>query len=127
MLNLVVPIAMGITAAAVAAFSVLAWWKGYWRVRRRVHYTLFALATVVMVWILWYWNAIAIRQITVCFAAIGSQVHPAESALGQRYFLLRSRSHNHKRRSVIQQERFPEERGKSTVTLSASQSPVLCR
>ncbi len=58
--NLVVPLAMAIIGGAVVILAVLAWCKGYWRAAGRIHYSLFAVATVVMVWILWYWNVISV-------------------------------------------------------------------
>ncbi len=53
-----VPLAMGIIGAAVVLFSVVVWWRGYWRALERIHYSLFAVATIVLLWLFSYWNVI---------------------------------------------------------------------
>jgi len=39
-------------------FAGIAWWKKYWRIPGRIHYTLFAVATIVLLWFFSYWNVI---------------------------------------------------------------------
>ena len=50
------PLLMAIAGAAVVFFAVLAWWKGYWRLRARLHYTLFAAATLAFLWLMFFWK-----------------------------------------------------------------------
>lgn len=53
-----VPWAMGILGLAVTAFAVIAWCKGYWRVLTRVHFTFFALATLLLLRVFLFFNVI---------------------------------------------------------------------
>ena len=50
------PLLMAIAGAAVVFFAVLAWWKGYWQRCARLHYTLFAAATLAFLWFMYFWN-----------------------------------------------------------------------
>jgi CubicO group peptidase (beta-lactamase class C family) len=51
---------LALTAAAVV-FAVLAWWRGFWRIGGRVHYTLVTLGAVGLVWFMIYWNMLGFR------------------------------------------------------------------
>lgn len=53
-----VPWAMGIFGIAIAIFAVIAWWKGYWRTLTRIHYSFFALATVLLLRVFLFLNVI---------------------------------------------------------------------
>ena len=53
---LVLPILTSILTLGVAVLTVLAWRNGYWTRFRRVHYTLFAVFAIGLVWFYVYWN-----------------------------------------------------------------------
>jgi CubicO group peptidase (beta-lactamase class C family) len=53
---LMLPIITSILTLGVAVFAVLSWRRGYWTRFRRVHYTLFALFAIGLVWFYWFWN-----------------------------------------------------------------------
>lgn len=56
-MDVTVPYAIAITTLVVFVFSVLSWIKGYWKYAGRIHYTLFALFSIVLTWIFYFWNA----------------------------------------------------------------------
>jgi len=58
---LMVPIVTSILTVGVAVLAVLVWRKGYWTPFRRVHYTLFALFAVGLVWFYWFWNILGVQ------------------------------------------------------------------
>ncbi len=51
-----IPLMMAILGAVVVIFAGIAWWKGYWRIPGRIHYTLFAVSTIALLWFFSYWN-----------------------------------------------------------------------
>jgi CubicO group peptidase (beta-lactamase class C family) len=53
---LMLPILTSILTLGVPVLAVLAWRKGYWTRFRRVHYTLFAVFAIGLVWFYVYWN-----------------------------------------------------------------------
>ncbi len=53
-----IPLMMAILGAVVVIFAGIAWWKEYWRIPGRIHYTLFAVATIALLWFFIYWNVI---------------------------------------------------------------------
>ncbi|MCC5908920.1 MAG: serine hydrolase [Clostridiaceae bacterium] len=53
-----VPYAMTLLSVAIVILAVKAWWKKYWGVIGRIHYTLFALASVISSWIFYFWNVL---------------------------------------------------------------------
>jgi CubicO group peptidase (beta-lactamase class C family) len=53
---LAVPLVLFVATLGVVAFAVLSWTDRYWGLFGRVHYALVALALVVFVWQLSYWN-----------------------------------------------------------------------
>jgi len=53
-----VPIVMAILGIGVVVCTVIAWWKRYWHTSGRIHYTLFAVATMVLLWFFSYWNVL---------------------------------------------------------------------
>jgi CubicO group peptidase (beta-lactamase class C family) len=52
------PLVMAVVGVPVVIFAVLAWIKRFWKLPGRIHYTLFAGAAVLLLWILNYWNAL---------------------------------------------------------------------
>jgi CubicO group peptidase (beta-lactamase class C family) len=55
-LLVVLPWMLLLIGAAVMVFTIQAWVKGYWRLQGRIHYTIFATAGLLFLWILYYWN-----------------------------------------------------------------------
>jgi len=53
-----IPLMMVILGVVVVIFAGIAWWKGYWRIPGRIHYTLYAVATIALLWFFSYWNVI---------------------------------------------------------------------
>ncbi len=58
---LMLPILASILTLGVVVFAALAWKKGFWTWFRRVHYTLFAVFAVGLVWFYWYWNVLGVQ------------------------------------------------------------------
>ena len=58
---LMLPILASILTLVVAYFMVRCWKGGYWTLFRRVHYTLFALFALGLVWFYWYWNILGVQ------------------------------------------------------------------
>ena len=56
--SLILPIVIILTTIGMAYFAVKAWREGYWRLGRRIHYTLVTAAAVFMVVFYNYWNII---------------------------------------------------------------------
>ncbi len=50
-----------VLSAGVVVSTILAWWRRFWSAKRRVHYTLVALAGLAFAWELLYWNLLGIR------------------------------------------------------------------
>ncbi len=55
-----IPLMMAFLGAVVVIFAGITWWKRYWRISGRIHYTLFAVATIVLLWFFCYWNVITV-------------------------------------------------------------------
>ena len=55
-LLLVVPIIMAFLGVLMVLFTGLAWWKKYWNLPGRLHYTLMAAAALALAWMMNYWN-----------------------------------------------------------------------
>lgn len=55
-----IPPILTVVGIALLAFTLLAWVKGFWSLRGRLHYTLFTLAAWAMLWELTYWNFLKI-------------------------------------------------------------------
>ncbi len=53
-------VAYGIVSLSlvIAVFTILVWWKSYWKLAGRIHYTLFALAGIILTWIFFFWQVI---------------------------------------------------------------------
>ncbi|MBS4219607.1 serine hydrolase [Bacillus sp. FJAT-49711] len=51
-----IPVAMSILGVSMLVLAVLLWWKKYWRIRGRVHYTILTIFTLNLLWIFGYWN-----------------------------------------------------------------------
>ena len=47
---------MMISSLSLVSLLVIAWWKNLWRTPSRIHYTLFTLAALGLMWIFNYWN-----------------------------------------------------------------------
>ncbi len=58
---LMLPILTSILTLGVAVFAFLSWKRGYWTRFRRVHYTLFAVFAVGLVWFYWFWNVLGVQ------------------------------------------------------------------
>ena len=58
---LMLPILTSILTLGVAVFAVLSWKNGYWTRFRRIHYTLFAVFALGLVWFYWYWNILGVQ------------------------------------------------------------------
>jgi hypothetical protein len=56
---LVLPHVTAVLLAALAVGLVIAWKRGLFPFRRRLHYTLFFLAAAGLHWIYWHWNILA--------------------------------------------------------------------
>ena len=50
-----------VLTVGVVVCAILAWWGHFWSVGRRVHYSLVALAALVLTWQLVYWNLLGFR------------------------------------------------------------------
>lgn len=51
-----IPILMWVFSCLLVPLTVIAWWKGLWGRMARVHYSIFALAVLGLMWMLYYWN-----------------------------------------------------------------------
>jgi hypothetical protein len=51
-----IPTLIGIFSCLLVPFTVVAWWKGFWGRIARVHYSIFTLAVLGLIWIINYWN-----------------------------------------------------------------------
>ncbi|MEN6349208.1 MAG: serine hydrolase domain-containing protein [Syntrophomonas sp.] len=51
-----IPILIGIFSCLLVPFTVIAWRKGFWGRIARVHYSIFTLAVIGLIWMLNYWN-----------------------------------------------------------------------
>jgi len=58
---LMLPILITILTVGVLVFAVLVWKEGFWTRFRRIHYTLFAIFAVGLVWFYWYWNVLGVQ------------------------------------------------------------------
>jgi CubicO group peptidase (beta-lactamase class C family) len=58
---LMLPILTSILTVGVAIFAVLSWKDGYWTRFRRLHYTLFAVFAIGLVWFYWFWNVLGVQ------------------------------------------------------------------
>ncbi len=58
---LMLPILASILTLGVAVCAVLIWKEGYWTRFRRLHYTLFAIFAIGLVWFYWYWNVLGVQ------------------------------------------------------------------
>ncbi|MEE8584503.1 MAG: hypothetical protein V3T83_06580 [Acidobacteriota bacterium] len=55
------PILTSLLTAGTTVYLGLAWKNGYWRLVRRLHYSLFALAALGYVWFYWHWNILGFQ------------------------------------------------------------------
>jgi len=51
-----IPTLMWVFSCLLVPFTVIAWWKGLWGRIARVHYSIFTLAVMGLMWMLIYWN-----------------------------------------------------------------------
>jgi len=58
---LMLPILTSILTIAVVYFAIICWKRKYWTRFRRLHYTLFAVLAVGLVWFYWYWNVLGVQ------------------------------------------------------------------
>ncbi|MEQ8201038.1 MAG: serine hydrolase domain-containing protein [Syntrophomonadaceae bacterium] len=52
----VIPVLLWVLAGLLVSLTVIAWRKGLWGRMARVHYSLFTLAVIGLLWMLHYWN-----------------------------------------------------------------------
>lgn len=50
------PRLMAFWAVPILIFAILAWHKRFWGAFSRIHYSLFSAATMVLIWLFYYWN-----------------------------------------------------------------------
>lgn len=58
---LVLPIVTSVLAIGTAVFAVLAWKERWWTLVRRLHYSLFAVTTLALVWFCFHWNILGFQ------------------------------------------------------------------
>jgi CubicO group peptidase (beta-lactamase class C family) len=58
---LVIPLLTAILTVGLVVFTVLAWRDDYWSVLGRLHYSLIAVAALVFIWCVNYWNLLGFR------------------------------------------------------------------
>ena len=58
---LMLPIIASILTLGVVVYAVVLWRRGYWTRFRRVHYTLFAVFAIGLVWFYWFWNVLGVQ------------------------------------------------------------------
>ena len=58
---LVIPLLTATLTVGLVVFTVLAWRDDYWSVLGRLHYSLIAVAALVFIWIVNYWNLLGFR------------------------------------------------------------------
>jgi hypothetical protein len=58
---LVLPLLGTLLAGGVVAGAALAWWRGWWSLPARLHYTAVALAAAGFTWLLAAWNLLGVR------------------------------------------------------------------
>jgi len=51
-----IPTLMWIFSCLLVSFTVIAWWKGFWGRIARVHYSIFTLVVLGLMWLFDYWN-----------------------------------------------------------------------
>ncbi|SCY91249.1 serine hydrolase domain-containing protein [Alkaliphilus peptidifermentans] len=54
----IIPMLLAIMAVPIAILSIVAWVKGYWGRFGRIHYSIFATSSIVLIWIFYYWNLV---------------------------------------------------------------------
>lgn len=57
-IDLIVSYGIVLLTFGVVAFSVIAWKNGHWKLAGRIHYSFFALFSVFLSWIFYFWNVI---------------------------------------------------------------------
>jgi len=58
---LLLPMVTAVLAVVTAVFAFLAWKEGWWTMVRRLHYSLFAVSTLALVWFYSHWNILGIK------------------------------------------------------------------
>lgn len=53
---LALPLLISLLTLGTAVFAVLAWKNSFWNLTRRIHYTLFSLSALAVVWFYFHWN-----------------------------------------------------------------------
>lgn len=53
------PTLMWIFSGLLVFFTMSAWWKGLWGRLSRIHYSVFTLAVIALMWMLNYWNLLS--------------------------------------------------------------------
>jgi hypothetical protein len=52
------PLVIAIVTVLALIFAVLSWRRRFWGIPGRIHYSLVAGAALLLIWILYYWNAL---------------------------------------------------------------------
>jgi CubicO group peptidase (beta-lactamase class C family) len=52
------PVVIAVFAVLAVIFAGLSWIRSFWQAAGRIHYTLFTFSSLVLLFILWYWNAL---------------------------------------------------------------------
>jgi cation transport ATPase len=60
-LTMILPNIAVLLAIAMIWCAIKCWQNAYWRLGRRIHFTLVTLATVYMSWFFYYWNMLGIQ------------------------------------------------------------------
>ncbi|HNX29050.1 MAG TPA: serine hydrolase domain-containing protein [Syntrophomonadaceae bacterium] len=55
----ILPTLLWIFSGLLVSFTAFAWWKGLWSRISRVHYSVFTLAVIALMWMLNYWNLLS--------------------------------------------------------------------
>jgi CubicO group peptidase (beta-lactamase class C family) len=58
---LVLPIVTSVLAVGTTVFVVLAWKERWWTLVRRLHYSLFAITSLALVWFYFHWNILGFK------------------------------------------------------------------
>jgi len=58
MLDRVIPILMILVTFVIVKFAIAAWVKGHKRILPRIHYSVFATASLALIWVFYYWNIV---------------------------------------------------------------------
>ncbi|TCT16032.1 CubicO group peptidase (beta-lactamase class C family) [Natranaerovirga pectinivora] len=58
LIDVIVSYSIVLVTGVMVYFSLASWIKGYWKLVTRMHYTFFAMFSVILTWIFYFWNVI---------------------------------------------------------------------